>query len=764
MLLRGALLVWVLCIGSWSLADPGWWSDPGTKILVEGSYDANDHAPANIGQLKHVASMAKAYLDAELVTVGGAGAAVEALFPFSQSDNYAPVNVGQLKNVAKPFYDRFNEVGYAVRDGLIANGFPESELGTVPPVYPWDPNAPAAENDAPVNIGQLKMVFSFDLSGFVLESGDPWEVLEEIKLNASDGNSKDYFGYALDHEGDRLIVGTFRKASGGLNYSGRAYIYEWEQGAWSETASLVAWDAAAFDYFGYCVAVAGEWAAVGAIYDDDGQTNSGSVYLFKKEGVDWIEKQKIQADVPLSNGRFGSAVDLSDEELIVGSYGADSYAGRAYIFRREGESWSQAAELGHPEVDSRDYFGYSVSISDEVAVVGAYRDEVGSISVSGAAYVFRKLAGNWVTEERIVSPNPGSSEYFGFTVGVSGPVVVVGAFRDSESGISGAGAAHVYRYQTSSATWQFEETLLASDAAAYDSFGSSVSIYDDTIAVGAYGSDPLGSYSGAGYLFRYDESSAEWVERKKVVASDGSAGDYLGYRHNAVSQRFVVFGALGDDDLGSLSGSAYVYALPFTFGPPVMGSMDPPALSFQEMGVPLGEVQEFFPDAVPMELDWFDSEWFGEFYAGYLPWIYCSVWQVWLYLSGDAGSEEGLYLYDDFAKSWLWTKDDVYPAFYSFDLGAWLWYVEGSNPRTFIQLPEGNTVIFGDGDSDGLPDLWETQYFGQIENQGSTDDSDLPSGDGYSNLTEYLLGTDPTEPAVGDSGQLIGLEVVRPQK
>ncbi len=49
MLLRGALLVWVLCIGSWSLADPGWWSDPGTKILVEGSYDANDHAPANIG-------------------------------------------------------------------------------------------------------------------------------------------------------------------------------------------------------------------------------------------------------------------------------------------------------------------------------------------------------------------------------------------------------------------------------------------------------------------------------------------------------------------------------------------------------------------------------------------------------------------------------------------------------------------------------------------------------------------------------------------
>ncbi len=90
--------------------------------------------------------------------------------------------------------------------------------------------------------------------------------------------------------------------------------------------------------------------------------------------------------------------------------------------------------------------------------------------------------------------------------------------------------------------------------------------------------------------------------------------------------------------------------------------------------------------------------------------------------------------------------------------------MEGSNPRTFIQLPEGNTVIFGDGDSDGLPDLWETQYFGQIENQGSTDDSDLPSGDGYSNLTEYLLGTDPTEPAVGDSGQLIGLEVVRPQK
>ena len=152
---------------------PAWWTDSGTAI-VDPDAEPSNYSPANLGQLKHVAKQAKVHLDERLP--GGAGAAINGLIEsfepradqgYTQqeiddfiAENHTPANLGQLKAVAKPFYNRLLSVGYDTKANLIARGYPSNWSYD----YPWNPATPLEENYAPANLGQLKLVFSFDLS------------------------------------------------------------------------------------------------------------------------------------------------------------------------------------------------------------------------------------------------------------------------------------------------------------------------------------------------------------------------------------------------------------------------------------------------------------------------------------------------------------------------------------------------------------------------------------------------------------------------
>lgn len=186
-LVLGALLMLVGTL--MYAASPGWWSATATKIVDESVEDGDNYAPANLGQLKHVASKAKSHLDANLV--GGSGTTISTLIatfvtattPEEVAANYAPLNLGQLKAVAKPFYDRLLDARYGTKENLIARGY----SGTWPYNYPWDPTTPVEDNYAPANIGQLKMVFSFDLNGFDSDFDglpDSWETTQYGNLTS----------------------------------------------------------------------------------------------------------------------------------------------------------------------------------------------------------------------------------------------------------------------------------------------------------------------------------------------------------------------------------------------------------------------------------------------------------------------------------------------------------------------------------------------------------------------------------------------------
>src|SRR5690625_745907 len=191
-LLLAKFLMTLVSLASAHPSTPGWWENPSTAI-IDSEAVVNNYAPVNLGQLKHVAAMAREHLDEKLSAVGGAGSSVNALidnFDIETSANFSPVNLGQLKAVAKPFYDRLIQVGYDTRGNLQARGYGSEWLED----YPWDPNTLPSENYAPANIGQLKMVFSFDLSDFSPDPGgtDPYGIPDAWKVA--------YFGHA-DYDG-----------------------------------------------------------------------------------------------------------------------------------------------------------------------------------------------------------------------------------------------------------------------------------------------------------------------------------------------------------------------------------------------------------------------------------------------------------------------------------------------------------------------------------------------------------------------------------
>ena len=156
-------------------------------------------------------------------------------------------------------------------------------------------------------------------------------------------------------------------------------------------------------------------------------------------------------------------------------------------------------------------------------------------------------------EFKINASDGGPFEEFGYSVSISGDYAVVGAFADDDSG-STSGSAYIFKRAGES--WVQEAKLLPSDGAAGDRFGHSVSISDDYAVVGANGNDDNGSNAGSAYIFK--RTGTSWAQQAKLLSSDGATDDEFG-ASVSISGDYAVVGSRDDDDNGTNSGSAYVY-------------------------------------------------------------------------------------------------------------------------------------------------------------------------------------------------------------
>ncbi|MEE2876970.1 MAG: hypothetical protein VX822_04240, partial [Candidatus Neomarinimicrobiota bacterium] len=149
----------------------------------------------------------------------------------------------------------------------------------------------------------LLLIFLAALNGIALAQ------LPESKIVASDAAANADFGRTVAIDGDYAIVGAYSDDDGGTN-SGSAYIFKRSGTEWRQEDKIVASDAAANDYFGWSVSIDGDYAIVGSIHDDDGGSSAGSAYIFKRSGTDWSQEDKIVASDAAQSDQFGLNVDI----------------------------------------------------------------------------------------------------------------------------------------------------------------------------------------------------------------------------------------------------------------------------------------------------------------------------------------------------------------------------------------------------------------------------------------------------------------------
>ncbi|UZR30870.1 FG-GAP repeat protein [Methylococcus mesophilus] len=386
-------------------------------------------------------------------------------------------------------------------------------------------------------------------------------VSSEQKVVASDQGGSDNFGYSVSISGDTAVVGAPYDDSPATD-AGSAYVFTRSGSTWTQQAKLVASDAAASDYFGWSVSISGDTAVVGAYGDDSPLSNAGSAYVFTRSGSTWTEQAKLVVSDQATDDWFGYSVSVSSDTAVVGAHQDDAplvNAGSAYVFIRSGTAWTEQAKLVASDPAASDWFGFSVSISGNTAVVGAILAD-SPASSAGSAYIFTRSGSAWTEQAKLVASDAAASDYFGWSVSISDDTAVVGAYGD-DSPATDAGSAYVFT--RSGSAWTQQAKLVAGDPAADDRFGYSVSVSGDTAVVGAYWDDSPLFNAGSAYVFT--RSGATWTQQAKLVASDPAESDWFG-SSVSISGNTAVVGAYSDDSPATNAGSAYMYTFPCAFG------------------------------------------------------------------------------------------------------------------------------------------------------------------------------------------------------
>ncbi len=493
-----------------------------------------------------------------------------------------------------------------------------------------------------------------------VRSGGVWT--QQAKLVASDSEAIDRFGFSVSLAGDVAVVGAFGDHYAGFDDAGSAYVFRRVGGIWSQESKLTPADPGRSDLFGSSVCTDGETAIIGAFLDDEAlDSNVGSAYAFtirrdcdddgildeceadcdgngtpddcqdfddcNNNGIpdecdiaaqtsgDCDEDGTLdecepdcdgdevpddcqdfndcnnngipdqcdiaaqtssdcnsngvpdECDVPQSGiakltasdaaagDQFGDEVSISGDRAVIGADGDDdggSSSGSAYVYHRTGGVWQQVAKLTAADAAATDLFGVSVSISGDKAVIGAEGNDDGGIN-AGSAYVFREVGGVWQQIAKLTAADPATLASFGRAVSINGNTAIIGATGDDDAG-SSTGSAYVFREV--GGVWQQIAKLTAADAAQGDQFGQGVAISGNTAVIGAVGDDDGGSLSGSAYVFR--EVGGAWQQIAKLTAADAELADSFG-RSVSISGDTALIGASLDDDDGSSSGSAYIF-------------------------------------------------------------------------------------------------------------------------------------------------------------------------------------------------------------
>ncbi len=346
-------------------------------------------------------------------------------------------------------------------------------------------------------------------STYVFENG-PAGWAEVARLLPEDGVAGDGFGRSVGIDGNTVVIGT----PGPTNVDdrpGAAYVFEDNGEGWTQVAKLVSDEDPNGPYslfeFGHSVSISGGTVLVGlphmhSTYSDN---KPGAAYVFEDDGAGWTQTAKLLAADPGASDQFGWSVAISGDKAIVGAPGTPMYGkkgeqvskggglDKAYVFEKDGSGWTQVAQLTDEGQIGYDYFGSSVAISGDKAIVGAPQ----WLSSEGAsAYIFEDEGTGWKAVDTLVGSNSTEFSEFGTSVAISGDTALITDSRDG----------YVYVFEQRDSGWT--ETALLMNLSGEDYYTLPVAIDGNTALVGSLSASADPDFPGTVYVFAVPEPSS----------------------------------------------------------------------------------------------------------------------------------------------------------------------------------------------------------------------------------------------------------------
>ncbi|MBT7082093.1 MAG: hypothetical protein HN929_11640 [Chloroflexi bacterium] len=389
-----------------------------------------------------------------------------------------------------------------------------------------------------------------------IRSGTTWS--QQAYIKASNADASDSLGEKIAISGDTIAVGslyedsnqttitnaTTASSDNSVSATGAVYVFVRSGTTWTQQAYLKASNAELNERFGK-VALSGDTIVVGVSAEDSNQTTitngttassdnsasgAGAAYVFVRSGTTWSQQAYLKASNAGAGDQFGTSVSIFGDTIVVGanteasnqtsitngttasSDNSASNTGAAYVFVRNGTTWSQQAYLKAPNAESGDYLSQSLSVSGDTVVVGSNAEDSNQATItnettasidnsaafSGAAYVFVRVGTNWSQQAYIKASNSEANDRFGESVSISGDTLAVGATNEDsnqttitngttasgDNSLSDSGA--VYVFNRSGTSWSQQAYLKAPNADISDQFGREISLSGDTVIVGNY--------------------------------------------------------------------------------------------------------------------------------------------------------------------------------------------------------------------------------------------------------------------------------------
>jgi len=376
-----------------------------------------------------------------------------------------------------------------------------------------------------------------------------WVMKQEINNPTPAGG--DWFGSSISLYENTLVAGAKRDDTGATN-TGSVYVYTRTGSAWALQQTINNPTPDADEWFGSSISLYGNTLVVGA--PNDTVEDTGSCYVYTRMGLTWTIQQTITNPSPEASDWFGDSVSLYQDTLVVSASYDDTgayNAGSVYVYTRTGGIWTPQQTINNPTPDAHDWFGDSISLFQDTLAIGVMRDTPND-QHTGSCCVYIRTGGVWTLQQTINNPTPEGYDSFGDSVSLFQDTLAIGAWGD-ETGEEDAGSCYVYIRMGS--TWTLQQTINNPTPGYADDFGISISLHQDTLVVGAY-NDSTGA-DGAGSCYVYTRTGGVWTLQQTINNPTPAVNDNFGYPVSLYGNTLAVG---GPNDVGAAgAGSVYVY-------------------------------------------------------------------------------------------------------------------------------------------------------------------------------------------------------------